>query len=197
MIGLEKIIRHIEEDGEREYSTLLADARQQAGQLRQEYTGASARLREEGERELAAELSRMEKSRRDQMQMGRRRALLQTKQALVEEAFRGAEQALSALNETRKETLYTAIAERAQLPDRGGELILSAQDRAAVGTAVADRVPLLRLSEETRPIEGLILRYGPVEVDCTFETLLEELRHRMSTEIAALLFDGEDGNADQ
>ncbi len=196
MIGLEKIISRIEADGEQECGALLSDARRRADEIRAEYARTAAHVREEGEKELAAELSRMEKSRRDLMQMDCRRALLEAKQALMEETFRGAHQALSTLNDARRETLFAAIAGRAQLPDRTGELILSETDRKTVGAAVAKQLPQLCLSDQTRDIEGLILRYGPLEVDCTFETILEELRHRLSTEIAALLFDGEDDDGD-
>lgn len=196
MIGLEKIISRIEADGERECGALLADARRRAEEIRAEYARTAERVREDGEKELAAELARMEKSRRDLMQMDSRRALLQTKQTLVEETFRGAREALSTLNDARRESLYAAIAGRAQLPDRTGELILSETDRKSVGAAVAKKLPQLRLSDQTRAMEGLVLRYGPLEVDCTFETILEELRRRMSAEIAALLFGGEDGDED-
>lgn len=188
MIGLEKIVGRIEADGRNECDEILANAHLQAETVRRDYERQAQRIRLETETALSAELSQRKKSRRDLMRMDQRQTILKAKQRLVEETFLGAQQALSALNNERKEKLYVTLAAAAKLDGRKGELILSPGDRAAVGNAVVKKTAELELSTETRPIEGLILRYGTLEVDCTFETILEQLRRTLSAEIAALLF---------
>ena len=78
-------------------------------------------------------------------------------------------------------------------------MILNETDRTRVGrqvvekanAAAADRgIPgSLTLSEATRPISGgLVLRQGDVEVNCTLDALLDQVRGTMDAEVAAILF---------
>ena len=48
---------------------------------------------------------------------------------------------------------------------------------------------LLSLAEETRPIRGgFILVDGPVEVNCSFETLVHLQREKLEKQVAQVLF---------
>ncbi len=88
-----------------------------------------------------------------------------------------------------------AMLAEAIAPDAAGKLKKGSKAKQVlsvmltVGNAVTQGTALLRLSQETRDIDGgLILKDGSVEVNCAFGTLLRFLRESMSSEVASILF---------
>ena len=71
-------------------------------------------------------------------------------------------------------------------------MILSKEEKAKIGEKILKKTAEnknITLSDETRDIgSGLILRDGASEVDCTFRTLVMQLRDGMSREVADVLF---------
>lgn len=139
-------------------------------------------------------LAQIEQSRRQLLIMERRSALLQARQAVVEEAFAAARASLEGLDTARREKLYLKLAEAAVEPEKEGEALVCREDRASFGAALQRTYPKLRLSAEPCIAAGFLLRYGAVEVDCTLPTLLAQVRRRKSAQVAALLFGTEDGD---
>lgn len=64
-------------------------------------------------------------------------------------------------------------------------------DKVVTGaSAVLSGTAMLTLAEETRPMDGgFILSDGPVEVNCTFDTLIRLQRGALAGEVAKVLFD--------
>ena len=127
-----------------------------------------------------------------------RRQLLETKQALVDKAFRQAEQQLRSLPQAEYEALCAHLACGASTSGCE-ELIFSAEDRERVGAAVtakanellqkAGKPAQLTLSAETRPIRGgVVLKNGLIETNCSLGTLVDGLRPELSGKVAARLF---------
>lgn len=194
MTGLDKIVAHIEKDGRSACEAVERKAQHRAQAIHEEYARQSAELERELRGEMCRRLSRMEKSRRDNMEMRERAQILDTKQALITQAFETARQSLETLDGKERVTFYTALAKKAMIPDRAGELCLTRGESSAVADALFAVCPMLRRSDRACEKEGFLLLYGAVEVDCTIETLLEQLRRTMSGKVAAVLFDGEAGN---
>lgn len=85
------------------------------------------------------------------------------------------------------------------------EVLMNKKDRESCGAAVltavkkryagsnrlpAGRLDRLVLSKNTLNIEGgLVLRYGDVESNCSFEMLFGQLRRELEAEVAGALFD--------
>ena len=197
MIGLEKIIGRINADSAADCERLLQEARRKAEDVRKKDTQYREVLAAQERAKLEQRLRQRRQSRRDLMRMEQRGAVLRTKQQLVEEAFRNAQQALEDLDGQRKAKLYTALLTSAAEPGKLGEVLLQKADRKSVGAVISDVFPFLQVAREECPCAGFVLRYGAVEIDCTLPTILEDLRRTLSAEVAALLFGREDAHGEQ
>ena len=130
--------------------------------------------------------------------MAARRQLLETKQSLVDAAFRQAEQQLLSLPEAEYIKLCAQLA--AQASATGYEaLIFCEADRKRVGQAVTEQANALlqkagkpaelTLSAETRPMcGGVVLKDGLIETNCSIGTMISGLRPALSGKVAACLF---------
>ena len=192
MNGLEKISERIRQDARAEQDAILSEAGKRAeivakgyaDQARQMTDDAYRRRQDAGE----AQLSRL----RSGADMERRQMLLGAKQACIDEAFARAAQLLCRL--PREE--YAALLARTARENGDGteEIILSAADRDAVGDAVISAANAdgasFTLSDETREMGGgLILKRGPVEINCSFETQFRTMRQTQAAAVARILFD--------
>ena len=120
-----------------------------------------------------------------------RKSILAKKQELISEAFEAAVSKLSKLPDGERAEALAGIALRAAKGGKG-EIILSPAEKAAIGAKILEKTAEnknITLSDETRDIgSGLVLRDGASEVDCTFRTLVMQLRDSMSREVADVLF---------
>ena len=180
MNGIEKISARILADAEAEAAAIRGQAEEKAAQIAADY-----------DKKIAAEQQRLSAE-------VERRQLLETKQALVDKAFRQAEQQLRSLPQAEYEALCAHLACGASTSDCE-ELIFSAEDRERVGAAVtakanellqkAGKPAQLTLSAETRPIRGgVVLKNGLIETNCSLGTLVDGLRPELSGKVAARLF---------
>ena len=118
-----------------------------------------------------------------------RKAALAKKRAVIDRAFSGAYQALLALDANKRgqicERMLRAEAE-------GGETIVpAANDRKAIESIVAAMPERkLKISKENASFDGgfLLLAEG-YEKDCSFASLLTQIRGEEETNVYKLLFD--------
>ena len=196
MNGIEKISARILADAEAEAAAIRGQAEEKAAQIAADYDKkiAAEQQRLSAEAEAAKQLERDQGAAR----MAARRQLLETKQALVDKAFRQAEQQLRSLPQAEYEALCAHLACGASTSGCE-ELIFSAEDRERVGAAVtakanellqkAGKPAQLTLSAETRPIRGgVVLKNGLIETNCSLGTLVDGLRPELSGKVAARLF---------
>lgn len=191
MNGIENITKRIAEEAEAEAKKILADAEAEALRIRSEYEGLCAKKREE----ILARGKKIADERASRISgaatLEAKKAALTKKQELISDAFSAACEKLSKLSDDKR---ALAVARLALLAANGGkgEIILSKAERDAIGAKVIANCSGntgITLSEETREIgPGLIFRDGTAETNCTFRALVEELRDRMSREIADILF---------
>lgn len=110
MNGIEKISARILADAEAEAAAIRGQAEEKAAQIAADYDKKIAaeqqRLSAEVEAEAAKQLERDQGAAR----MAARRQLLETKQALVDKAFRQAEQQLRSLPQAEYEALCAHLA---------------------------------------------------------------------------------------
>lgn len=198
MNGIEKISARILADAEAEAAAIRAQAEEKAAQIRAEYDrkleDEQQRLTLEAQNEAQKQLERGQGAAR----MAARRQVLEKKQALVDKAFRTAEQQLLSLPEADYTRLCAQLAAQASVT--GSEtLIFSEADRARVGEAAAalanellvkaGRPAKLTLDSETRPMRGgVVLKNGLVETNCSIGTLVDGLRPELSGKVAGRLF---------
>ena len=193
MNGLEKINQRIRQDGSDEVAAIQAEAEGRVRSIRADYRAQIAQL----EADASARRSQAVAERLERLSgsadMERRQMLLAAKQGCIDETFARAAKALE--NLPRQD--YVALLARLAAENGNGdeELVLSAADRDAVGPAVGAAANALKpgaaftLSPESRDLGGgLVLKRGLVEVNCTFDTRLRQLRQEMATDVAQILF---------
>jgi len=194
MNGLEKINQRIRRDGQAEADAILAEAGKRIEVAQAGYKAQAAQLTADAEakrqQSVADRLERLQGS----ADMERRQMLLAAKQGCIDDAFAKAGDALRAL----PQDAYIALLAKLAADNGSGteELILSEDDRKAVGTAVvaaansAKPGAAFTLSAETRELGGgLVLKKGPVEINCAFDTQLRQLRQELASDVAHTLFD--------
>ena len=192
MKGIERIIARIEEDTRAEIDALMEKAREEAN-------GVEETFRRQAEAEAAALAVKAQKAAAERearmlsaARMEQRKRLLAARQQMMERVYETALEELCTLpHATYVETL-AALLLRASANGKG-EVIFSKADRERVGeeaiSAANTRGKQLILSEETRPIRGgFILKSGRVEINCSFEMLLQLEKARSGAEVAAILF---------
>ncbi len=193
MNGLEKINQRIRQDGSDEIAAIQAEAEGRVRSIRADFRAQIVQMEAEAAERRARTVAERLERLGGSAEMERRQLLLAAKQGCIDEAFARAAQALRDL--PRQD--YVALLARLAAENGSGdeELVLSAADRDAVGPAVVDAANALKpgaaftLSSESRDLGGgLVLKRGLVEVNCTFDTRLRQLRQEMATDVAQILF---------
>ena len=195
MDGIEKITGRIAADTEAEIASIQAEARRQADEITARYEAQAKREAEE----IAARGRRSAEERQARLasvaQLDARKLELAAKQEMLKRAYDLALEKLEHLPDEQAVALLADLAAQASSTGRE-QVIFSQKDRARYGKAAVTRANeklgdgRLTLSEQTRPIRGgLILSDGDVEINCTFETLVDLQRGEMDRQVARVLFD--------
>ena len=194
MNGIETITARILSDARAEAEQTAAEAKARADAIQ-----AEAQAQADAEAEKILRKGQQDAEQRRQRlgsvaQLEARKLVLEAKQQMVSRAFSGA---LDRLCKLEGEEAVQLLAKLAASASAAGseEVILRPQDRQAIGERVVQQANQLlgggrlTLSEETRPLSGgLVLRSGPVETNCAFDTLVDLRREQLSATVAGLLF---------
>lgn len=193
MNGLEKINQRIRQDGSDEVAAIQAEAEGRVRSIRADFRAQIVQMEAEAAERRARTVAERLERLGGSAEMECRQMLLAAKQDCIDEAFARAAKALRDL--PRQD--YVALLARLAAENGSGdeELVLSAADRDTVGPAVVAAANALKpgaaftLSSESRDLGGgLVLKRGLVEVNCTFDTRLRQLRQEMATDVAQILF---------
>jgi V/A-type H+-transporting ATPase subunit E len=194
-MGIEEIKKKIIEDAREEKKRILAEARKKASQIVEE----GKKSAEEQRKEIISRAQReaeMEKSRIITIEnLESRKKVLSAKQEVIQKVFIRAMYMLSNLDDYQElmENLICAAAKG------GEEIIISSEDKKRLNEDFFHRVNArlgdpLRISEETRNIAGgFVLRTGDIEINESFDEKIETLRDDMESQIAQIVFSGDNG----
>ncbi len=196
MNGIEKIIQQIEADAKAENDQILQAAQAQADAIAADYAKQAEKIAAEGAARGQAAATQREERLASMAEMEGRKALLAVKQDMIGKAFDLAVEKLCALSEDEYIELLAKLAAKASTTGKE-QVILSEADRARVGEKVVNSASaliagtgMLTLSERTAPIRGgLILADGAVEINCSFEALINQNQNQMAGEVAKVLFE--------
>ncbi|MDI9495051.1 MAG: V-type ATP synthase subunit E [Bacillota bacterium] len=155
-------------------------------------TEAEALIKTEAER--AAKDAEDLKSRKvSAAELQGRKMLLSAKQEAIKNSFDATIHKLKAMPED--EYLNFLVQEILRIPDCEGSIVLNAKDRENIGERLVKTVneklgaEKVALSEDTVETSGgFVLKRGKVEINNTFETLLDAMRDELTGEIANVLF---------
>lgn len=194
MNGMDKITQRLTQDLQRETDALREKAESQARDILKDYALQAQREEEELLRRGEREAKELEARLTGAIRLEENQARLAVKQEMLDAAFALALDKLCALEGEEKLALLAKLALGAV---RTGKetLYLSDADRETIGQALADRLNAqveggaITLAGEGRPIRGgLILEDGPIETNCSFESLLNLERGNLAGDIVRVLF---------
>lgn len=198
MNGLDKITARIERDAVADAARIAEEAKLQCDAIRAEGEAKAQerywRRINEGVKATEDRVQRLGKA----ADMESRKVILSTKQEIVDEVFKRAEEKLRAFTGEEYEDFLAGLAARAAVTGRE-EIVLAAADQTAYGAAVQKkanalltgdgRTGELRLAADPGDFSaGLVLRDGNISVNCTVEALMTQAREEMASFAAAELF---------
>ncbi len=196
--GADRIIQRVQDDAQAKAEQIKAEAQEKANAIEED-------ARQKAERRKAHILEQARKTATEQKgriigvaQLETRKSLLAAKQEMISEAFDKALDELVNLDD--QEYLKVVRDLLLNMAETGSEtVIFSEQDRKRItddfwkeineALSKQGKKGELKLSEETRNIKGgFILQVSGVEMNCSFEALLDMKRDELEPEIARLLF---------
>ena len=196
----EKLRQKIVTDAEAEAGRIIEEGRAEVGKIKAEADAEVAGIASEFSRKAKAQAEEYIRRQVSLRELEARKAVLTEKGGLIDEIFAKALEELRARDRKggyalTRELLLGAI----EVGDE--EIILSSEDRSAVGGTFAEDLNKelvkagkrgeVKISSDTRDISGgFILRRGRAETNGSFGTLLAMLRDEIETEIAQILFGG-------
>lgn len=197
-MALEDIVNKINTDALNEAAKVKDEAEASASKIGQEASDRATTIREEILRDARAKAREDRERSLIMANLESSKQVLAAKQALMDEAFERAKARLVGLGDRE----YLKLIEKVLLEavESGDEVIIvSTKDRSRISPSFLEGInrsliskgkkARLRLSKETRDIKGgVILSSGRSETDCSFETLIRELRDDLEIEVARILF---------
>lgn len=193
MNGLEKIIGRIQTDTREELAQLRQATEEKAAAIRREAEAQTAQRLSAGRAQNEAAAESHKARLISAANMASRQQVLDAKQGCIDQVF---EQARERLEKLPSAEYADVLAKWAASAAETGteELIFDPQHRETIGKLVVDKANQLRsgaaftLSQETRPVDGVILRRGSVEINGSISARLSLLREQMAAEVAQTLF---------
>ncbi len=200
-MAVDDILRKIEADAEEEARATLERARSEA-----EAIAAEARERVEAQRKKleAASRQRADEERNRIVTLAKleaRREVLREKQRLIDRVFEETRERIVKMGRDEYQRLMETFFAHVSEPGKCEVILDPAEDR--IDQAFLDRMSKsvdgceLKLSDERRPMGGgFILKSGRTETNCTLDTILSDARERLETDVAEVLFGGDEKKGD-
>ncbi len=196
--GAERITRRVLDDAHARAESIKADAAKKAEAVESEARQKAARKKEQIIEQARKEADEQKRRIIGIAQLEARKELLAAKQELIGEVFNKAldqilelddgsyfdiiRRMLLAYVETGRETVYCSARDLSRFTDKFWQDVnTSLREQGKKGE--------LKVSEEPRDIRGgFILEAEGIEINCSFESLLEMGRDELEPEVAAVLF---------
>jgi len=132
-------------------------------------------------------------------QLENRKAVLQAKQQIIDEVFERAKTSLQNMPDEKYKSLIESMLLKSDLSGNE-ELIISEHDRNRITPEFIQKINdtlkgmgkegNLRISKTFgNMIGGFILKSQDLEINCTFDSLIDMEREELETEIAKILFE--------
>lgn len=197
MSGLEKILEHIKGDADAEVNKILSQAKSEAELIIEEAKLEGKKKVLLMEEKANSDYEALIKKGESAAKLKEKRMILESKQEVIEEMIEASRDSLTkSPNNEYFEIILKMVGKYAL--NEEGQLLFSKSD--------LDRMPkdfikklnnvledkkgaVLTISDKTIPIDGgFIIKYGEVEVNCSFEALFLAARETLQDKVGALLF---------
>jgi V/A-type H+-transporting ATPase subunit E len=198
MTGLDKILKHIEEDASIAAEAVIAQARKKADEIttaaKAEGEKLSAQILEKSKTDVKAYISRGESA----ALLQEKKLILNAKQQIIGDTIEKAKQTLKLLPSNEYFDVIVKMVKRHAL-GLSGTIIFSASDQkrlpaqfeSVISKALSDKNGAsLTISERTMNIDGgFVLVYDDVEENCSFDALFAAAKEELQDKVSALLFE--------
>ena len=190
MSGVEKIVARLNEETEAQCGEIVFTAKKKAAEI-------VSRAQEEGNRKIKeAEAAAQQQAERILASAGaqnaadERKALLGARVDLINEVLASARQSLHRLKDEAYFNALAGLATKHKQPGVG-EMLLCERDLKRMPTDFIDKLGYgITVSPVPADIEdGFILKYGDIEINCTFGALFAAAEQDLQAHANALLFD--------
>jgi V/A-type H+-transporting ATPase subunit E len=198
MTGLEKILKHIEEDANTAAEKAITEANNKAAvilaEARTEGGKKCSEILERSKLEVQSCLSRAESAAKLQ----EKKLILNAKQEIISDVINRAKESLLQLKDAEYFEILIKMVQKHALAQNGLILFseadinrLPVQFNEALKTALAQKEgAALTAGNETVTIcGGFILAYGDVEINCSFDALFAAAKENLQDKVSNFLFD--------
>jgi V/A-type H+-transporting ATPase subunit E len=195
LTDLEEILGEIEYSASQEAEEILEQARAEAGSIISEARAEAERQASGIESETERRVAEIKRSGESARQRSKREAILEVKQEVIAAVIQKTKEKLYELPDDEYFTLLAELASSCAIIGEGA-VMFNAADRKRLPQdfeqKLGDMLPngaKLRISEETRPVDGgLILEYNGVEQNCSFEAIFNARCDEFSDMIRGMMF---------
>ncbi|MEL7649655.1 MAG: V-type ATP synthase subunit E family protein [Sedimentibacter sp.] len=145
---------------------------------------------EKAEKEAESLKSRKESA----AELQKRKMMLSAKQDAIKKSFNAALEKLR--NMPEDEYMNLLANEIVRIPNCAGTIVLNQRDKNNIGEklvkAVNERLKAEKIALSNNTIEssgGFVLKNGAIEINSTFETILDSMKDELTNEVANALFE--------
>jgi V/A-type H+-transporting ATPase subunit E len=198
MAGLDKIIKHIEDDAAAVALAILTDAQSKAEEIVSAAKEQAQKKCEEIQKKTEADVDMTLNKAESAALLQERKLILNAKQELINEVIEHAKTSLTHLPEEDYFSIIKKMIKKYALPKKG-EIIFSHADKnrlpanleAELSSILSDiQGAELLISNETRKLDGgFILVYGDIEENCSFEALFMAAKESLQDKVYKFLFE--------
>lgn len=195
MTGLEKIIEQIKADSDAEVREITENARTEADRIMNDAMNEAeeecAEIMRKG-REEAQVIDRIAASSAEHEE---KKMLLAARRKVIENVF---ERTLARLRSLLEDEYFAKLSRLAVMyAEPGeGEMLLSEKDKkrvpadflSKINDALAGKGTVKMASDSVETNGGFILRYGGIEINCTFAALIDGRREQLGDKLSRYLF---------
>ncbi|MBS7297882.1 MAG: V-type ATP synthase subunit E [Eubacteriales bacterium] len=177
MAGLELITGKIISDAVMTAESKKADALELIEGIKAEYSAEEEKIKAKAAEDIAAVNEQAEESAKALLNAKEREAILATENAVVAEIIAEAKARIMNLSTDEYFALLTEIYKN-NAEDMEGEILLSAEDKKNMPQDFVESLSKIKgkltLSDEDLGQKGFVVRYGRVELNCTFDAIFED-----------------------
>lgn len=197
MTGLDKILKHIEDNAKAAADQILAKANEEAGAIlakaRQEGERKCAQITERSKLEVQSCLSRAESA----ANLQEKKLILSAKQEIIGEVLNRAKETLKGKPDKEYFDILLKMIQKYALT-QPGKILFSDADKKRLPAGFDELLQnclaekdgcTLTVADETANIDGgFILAYGDVEINCSFDALFAEAKDVLQDKVSEILF---------
>ncbi len=187
MDGINAIVNHILSEASENGALHAAAAAEQVAVISQQADSSCAEITASTSAKAQAAADAIINRAVSQVELEKRRALLEARQALIDEAMTQALKQLAGLNAVEKASLYKKLLLSVNATD--GRVTVNAADRTLMSDLLPEVSSQLELTAETGEFSGgLLLSRGRIVDNLTFDLLVRNQRPQLAALAAKILF---------